>query len=132
MKRLMKWSLYIVGIFLATLLAVASAKTVQAPAKQGSITLQVLNPMGVIEPPPTLGLSPRVTDLAGKKIALMHNNKQGASNLYDALQELLQKKYPTATLVRGYQTGPTNPPQDPEMYKKAAAECQAFVFAMGD
>ncbi len=88
--------------------------------------------MGVIEPPPTLGLSPRVTDLAGKKIALMHNNKQGASNLLDALQELLQKKYPTATFVRGYQTQPVNPPKDPEMYKKAAAECQAFVFAMGD
>ena len=130
MKRLMKW--LPVGMLLASLLAVAVAKTVQAPAKPGPITLEVLNPMGMIEPPATLGLSPRVTDLDGKRIALMHNNKPGAANLYDALEELLKKKYPTATAARGYQTGAVLPPKDPEMYKKAAAECKAFIFAMGD
>jgi hypothetical protein len=103
-----------------------------AAAQPGSVTLEVLNPMGVIDPPKTFGLSPRVADLAGKKIALMHNNKPGASNLLDALQDLLKRKYPDATFPRGYQTNPVQPPKDPDMYKKAAAESDAFVFAMGD
>ena len=99
---------------------------------QQEATLDLLNPMGVIEPAATLGLSPRVTDLEGKKIALMHNNKPGATNLYTALEELLKKKYPTVTFARQYQMGAVLPPRDPDLYKKAAAECQAFVFAMGD
>lgn len=121
-----------VAALLVNLLPVATAKTAQTPAKPDRITLEVLNPMGVIDPPATLGISPRVTDLAGKKIALMHNNKPGASNLLDALQELLSKKFPTGSFVRGYQTGPVQPPKDPDMYKKAAAECTAFIFAVGD
>jgi hypothetical protein len=103
-----------------------------AAAQTSPVTLEVLNPMGVIEPPKTFGLSPRVADLAGKKIALMHNNKPGASNLLDVLQELLKKKYPDASFPRGYQTGPVQPPKDPDMYKKAAAVSNAFIFAMGD
>jgi len=103
-----------------------------ATAQQRQVTLKVMNPMGVIEPPKTYGLAPRVADLNGKKIALMHNNKPGASNLLDALQELLKKKYPNASFPRGYQTQPVQPPKDPEMYKKAAAESAAFIFAMGD
>jgi hypothetical protein len=99
---------------------------------QQSVTLEVLNPKGVIEPPTTLGLAPRVRGLEGKKIALIHNNKPGATNLYDALEELLKEKYPGVTITRQYQTGPVQPPKDPEMYKKAAAESQAFIFAMGD
>ncbi len=115
---------------LASMLPVAASQ--QTRVKPDPVNLEVLNPMGVIEPPATLGISKRVADLAGKKIALMHNNKPGASNLLDALQKLLSKRYPTQTYVRGYQTGPVQPPKDPDMYKKAAAECDAFIFAMGD
>ncbi len=115
---------------LATLLPAVVVRA-QAP-KPERITLEVLNPMGAIEPPATLGISPRLTDLAGKKIALMHNNKPGASNLLNALQKQLSKRYPTATFIRGYETEPVMPPKDPDMYKKAAAACDTFIFAMGD
>ena len=47
-----------------------------AAAKPSQVTLEVLNPMGVIEPPATLGLSPRVADLAGRKIALMQKHAE--------------------------------------------------------
>ena len=103
-----------------------------AQAKADSVTLEVMNPMGVIEPPATLGLSQRIGKLDGKKIALMHNNKPGASNLLDALEKILSKKFPAATFVRGYETEPVQPPKDPEMYRKAAAASDAFIFAMGD
>ncbi len=102
------------------------------PAAAAQTTLEVLNPMGSIEPPKTYGLSPRVADLAGKRIALMHNNKPGASNLLDALETLLKAKYPGASFSRGFQTQPVKPPKDPDMYKKAAAASDVFIFAMGD
>jgi len=122
----------LVAILVVSVLSCAASAPAQAQAKTDRITLEVMNPMGVIEPPTTLGISQRVPDLAGKRIALMHNNKPGASNLLDALQKLLSKRYPTATFVRGYETGPVMPPKDPDMYKKAAAACDMFIFAIGD
>lgn len=96
------------------------------------VTIDVLNPKGLIEKLEYLGLSPRLNDLADKKIAFMHNNKAGSKNLYTVLEELFLKTYPAMKIVHGYETGPINPPRDPEMYRKAAAECDAFIFAMGD
>ncbi len=122
----------LIAMLVVSLLPCGVSTAVQAQAKTDRITLEVMNPMGVIEPPKTLGISQRVPDLAGKRIALMHNNKPGASNLLDALQKLLSKRYPTATFVRGYETGPVMPPKDPDTYKKAAAACDTFIFAMGD
>ncbi len=121
-----------VTVMLGILLPLAGAKTAQTLAKPERITLEVMNPMGEIEPPATLGISSRVGNLAGKRIALMHNHKPGASNLLDALEKLLSKRYPTASFVRGYETDPVMPPKDPDTYKKAAANCDTFIFAMGD
>jgi hypothetical protein len=56
------------------------------------VSLELLNPTGVIEPLKNIGLTPRISDLAGKKIALMHSNKSGAANLYTALEVLLKQK----------------------------------------
>jgi hypothetical protein len=130
MKRMMKY--LPATVLLLSLFPHSAVKSAQTPAKAERISLEVMNPMGVIEPPATLGISPRVGNLAGKRIALMHNNKPGAANLLSALQKLLSEKYPTASFVQGYETEPVMPPKDPEMYKKAAAKCDAFIFAMGD
>ncbi|UCG65639.1 MAG: hypothetical protein JSW12_00850 [Deltaproteobacteria bacterium] len=64
------------------------------------VTLEVLNPRGEIEPPKTLGISPRVTDLAGKTIGLYDNGKQGFTAFLDVTEKLLKEKYPTATIKR--------------------------------
>ena len=130
MKKLMKY--LALTLLLGSWFSLSTAKSAQTQEKPERITLEVMNPMGVIEPPLTLGISPRVEDLSGKRIALMHNNKPGASNLLDALQKLLSRKYPTASFVRGYETDPVMPPKDPNMYKMAAAKCDTFIFAMGD
>jgi len=121
----------LVASLLVSLLT-GAAVNAQTQAKTDRVTLELMNPMGMIEPPKTLGISPRVPDLAGKRIALMHNNKPGATNMLDALQKLLSKRYPTAQFVRGYETDPVMPPKDPDLYKKAAAACDTFIFAMGD
>jgi hypothetical protein len=130
MNSLMRFLL--ITVLLVSILPGTAANAAQTQAKTDRITLELMNPMGVIEPPKTLGISQRVPDLAGKRIALMHNNKPGATNMLEALQKLLSKKYPTAKFIRGFETQPVMPPKDPDMYKKAAAACDTFIFAMGD
>jgi hypothetical protein len=95
------------------------------------VSLEVLNPMGVIEPPQTLGLAPRISDLAGKKVAMLHNGKPGVKNLYDVLEELLKQKYLGITLLRGYQPGSLAQEREAE-FQKVARECDAFIYAIGD
>jgi hypothetical protein len=95
------------------------------------VTLELLNPMGVIEQPQTLALRPRLSDLADKKIALVNNIKPGVLNLFDVLEELLKQKYPGITVLRGYKPGPMAQAQE-EHFQMIAKECDAFVYAMGD
>ena len=60
-----------------------------------------LNPQGAIELPASAGLvNPRVSDLAGKKIAIIWDGKKGGDNFCVAVEELLKTKYPTATTMR--------------------------------
>ena len=68
-----------------------------------TVELELLNPRGEIEPLPTLAPAPRVTDLAGKGVGLYWNSKPGMDNFFTVFEELLKKKYPTATanLIRG-------------------------------
>jgi len=70
---------------------------------ENKVELTLLNPRGVIEAKPISAPNPRVTDLAGKRVGLYWNNKPGMDNFYKVFEELLKKKYPTATttLLRG-------------------------------
>jgi hypothetical protein len=67
------------------------------------VKLEVLNPRGVIEAKKQFVPSPRVKELAGKRVGLYWNSKPGMDNFYTAFAELLKKRYPTATttLLRG-------------------------------
>lgn len=68
-----------------------------------TVKLELLNPRGVVEAKPTLSPTPRVTDLAGKRVGLYWNSKPGMDNFFTVFDELLKKRYPTATtsLLRG-------------------------------
>ena len=91
MKKLMNWPL--LGACLA-MLCWASPVVAQ-------VTLEVLSPRAEIPPPPSIfRLSPRLTDLGGKKIGLIVNNKPGAELFMDKIEVLLKQKVPTATIVR--------------------------------
>jgi hypothetical protein len=107
-----------------------AAGTSQAASTPQKVELELLNPMGVIDPPKTLGITPRVATLDGKKIALIHNNKPGAKTFLDAVEELLKQKYPTATFARFDTT--INLADKPEKYRAMADSCDAFVLGSGD
>ena len=91
-------------------------------------TLEVLNPRGEVDPPKTLGISPRVTTLAGKRIGLYDNGKDGFANFLDVIEQLLEEKYPTTVIVRfngGFDCGDT-------MADKIAGSVDTVIYGSGD
>jgi hypothetical protein len=92
------------------------------------VTLELMNPRGVIEAEQTSSPSPRLTDLDGKTIGLYSNSKPGMDHFYTVFEELLRKKYPTVTtanlsgafLIRD---------EDAEMF---TGQIDAFVYGVGD
>jgi hypothetical protein len=109
----------------------AAAGTVEAlPAEAGKVELTLLNPKSMIDPPPMLGISPRVASLEGKKIAMIHNNKPGAKTFLEAVEELLKAKYPTASFVH-FDTN-INLADKPEKYAAMAGSCDTFILGSGD
>lgn len=115
-------NLSISGVALLTFLALF------VPATAASVTLEVLNPRGEIKPPPTLAPVPRIADLAGKKIGIYWNGKMGGNNFWDAIEQLLKEKYPTATTVR--YSGPFIPGDS--LATKMVKECDTFIYGVGD
>jgi hypothetical protein len=98
----------------------------------GDVTLNALNPRGVIELPPVRGIQPRVDDLNGKTIGLIDNTKAGARNFLNAVQSLLEQRYPDAKFV-----APAMPPGKPlfdkvDWYPEAVKEFDTFILATGD
>jgi len=91
---------------------------------QAQVTLEVLNPRGVLQSVPITGLSnPRVTDLGGKRIALL-SEKPDAEIFFDAMEELLKEKYPTATILRF--PSAANPTR-PDNTEEVARECDTWL-----
>lgn len=98
----------------------------------GAVMLEALNPRGEIPPPPTVGIRPRVTDLAGKKIGLCDNGKFGAHHFLDNLEAMLQKNYPAATILRLPKPAAQTITLTEGWYPEVAAQVDTFVFATGD
>lgn len=93
-----------------------------------AVTLEVLNPRAEFTPPAIVPPSPRVADLAGKKIGLYWNGKAGADNYLDVVEELLKAKYPTATIKR--YRGPFDLGENAA--SKIAGECDLFIYGVSD
>jgi hypothetical protein len=93
-----------------------------------TVKLELLNPRGEIEPPPVYTPSPRIKELAGKRIGLYSNSKPGMDNFYAAIAEFLKKKYPTVTtlILKG-----SFEIRD-EDAKTFASQIDAFIYAVGD
>ncbi len=78
----------------------ASALAAAAPQEW-----EVLVPAGVIEQV-SVSPAPRITALEGKTIVLRWNGKHNGDVVLNHLAELLAKKYPTAKIIKSYETGP--------------------------
>jgi hypothetical protein len=107
------------------------------PAISAEVTLVVLNPLGEVIPPPTLGINSRIPDLNGKTVALMDNWKTGGVYLQDRFEELLKKRFPGIKILR------TTKPQGREgggrliysaepWYPEVARDADAFIYTIAD
>ena len=97
-----------------------------------TVQLEVMNPRGEIPPPATLGISPRVSTLDGKKIVLVDNGKFGANNLLDALADMLREKHPKATVVMYPKPAAQTITNLPKWYPTVKQQGDLFVFGVGD
>ena len=61
---------------------------------------EVLSPWAEADPIPLKGLSPRLEELAGKKIGLLCNNKRAAPIILDITEGILKERYPTTEISR--------------------------------
>lgn len=55
---------------------------------------EVLNPWAEADPVPFRGISPRLTDLAGKKIGLLSNSKRASRPILTVVGQKLKERFP--------------------------------------
>jgi hypothetical protein len=128
MKR-KELGILVVSICLVLMMGGASSMT-GCRKESGQIALTVLSPRSEIEQQTQLGISPRLTDLAGETIGLVDNTKTGTIYFFDSLEEELKGRFPTASILRFRKKGYVD--VQPELYKEVAEKCDAFVFGIGD
>ena len=95
---------------------------------QEKIELKVLNPRGDIAGKSARAPGKRLTSLAGKKMALYSNMKQGMDNFYTVFEELLKERYPDVTTMK---VSGAFLIRD-EDAEAIAGEADAFVYGVGD
>jgi hypothetical protein len=85
----------LVTTVLCTLVVTAPSPTpLASPAPDNQY--EVLSPWAEVDAVPSRGLSPRLDNLAGKKIGLFTNRKRAAKPMAEVIAKQLKEKYPTA------------------------------------
>jgi hypothetical protein len=96
---------------------------------------EVLSPWAEVDPIPLRGISPRVTDLAGRKIGLFRNFKRAARPILTVVETELKKRYPTAEFS-WFDSTATNvletETENKEKFTEWAKGVDAVVAAVGD
>jgi hypothetical protein len=118
----------VINLFLVCLITIVHANTFAAePAgKADSVSFEVLNPEAEMIMASDISLiTPRVEDLSGKNIGLIWAGKSGGEFFLDALEAVLKKKYPSATISR-YTRGVG------DAEGRILKEVDTFVYAVGD
>jgi len=108
-----------------------ASSQIETPINKLSVILEVLNPRGEIPLVQSIGLTPRLKDLKGKKIGLIDNGKVGAGYFLDAVEEELKKRLPGVVILRFKKPGRTTA-ASPKFYPEVAKKLDAFIYATGD
>jgi hypothetical protein len=111
----------LVALGTGTTLSCSDAKK-EAGAKD-TVTLEILEPHGELAFPERQGLfAPRLSDLNGKKIAIM---AMGADSMafFDTIKSMLKNKYPGVEFVHFSYGGPNSP----DISAEIAGECDGWI-----
>jgi hypothetical protein len=116
-------------VFLTSISLAAAKHKTGPPSHAKKVKFEVLNPRGEIDPPPTLGISPRLDTLEGKTIGLYWNAKPTGVFFFDHVEELLKERYNNnITIVRyggAFNCGEARA-------KEIAQEVDAVIYGHGD
>ena len=74
-------------------------------AKKPDIQFEVLSPWADVDPIPLRGISPRLQDLAGKKIGLFVNPKRAAMPIAESIDRRLKAMYPDVQTIVFHSVG---------------------------
>ncbi|MBO4835140.1 MAG: hypothetical protein J5483_03425, partial [Lachnospiraceae bacterium] len=99
------------------------------------VTLEILEPRGVLENPHREGLfAPRLTDLNGKTIALMGINipvfRTSSEPFFEVVDRKLKERYPDVKILRMNSFG--TPVDPPEKAYEIAEQCDAWLEGVKD
>jgi hypothetical protein len=94
----------------------------------------VLNPWAEVDPVPMRGITPRVSDLNGKKIGLLYNGKRASQPILTVVERKLKALYPAAKFSYFGPTGNqevTGSPLQPA-FEAWVKSVDTVVSAVGD
>jgi hypothetical protein len=104
-------------------------------AGKASFSYEVLSPWAEADPIPLKGLAPRVTDLAGKKIGLLCNNKRAAPLILNVTERILKERFPTSEIswfrARSFSVSSLEP-ENLAKFEDWINRVDAVVAAVGD
>jgi hypothetical protein len=96
---------------------------------------EVLNPWADIDPMPLRGISPRLTDLTGKRIGLFRNSKRVAPLALTVVEQKLKARFPTLTFVPFAfmpNAGVTETPEWTAKFEEWLKGVDAVILSYGD
>jgi len=98
-------------------------------------TFEVLSPWAQADPIPLMGISPRLEDLAAKKIGLFYNFKRASALMLSAVEQELKKRYPSI-ITSWYRFSGVNIPEietnNSDKFKEWVKGVDGVVLAVGD
>jgi len=97
-------------------------------------TYEVLSPWAEVDPVPLQGISPRVTELNGRRIGLFHNGKVAAAPILDAVEAEMGRRFDGLTFERFGRRENLEVAETPSRsrYEEWLREVDAVVLAVGD
>ena len=96
---------------------------------------ECLNPWAEVDPIPLRGISPRLTDLAGKKIGILANLKVAAIPIATVVEKRLKERFPdleTAWFESDYKLREVSESLDRAKFEEWIKGCDALIGLIGD
>jgi hypothetical protein len=104
-------------------------------ADKESNSYEVLSPWAEADPISLKGLAPRLTDLTGRKIGLLCNNKRAAPLILNAAERVLKERFPTSEIswfrTRSFSVSSLEP-DNVAKFEDWINRVDAVVSAVGD
>ncbi len=94
---------------------------------------EVRDPRAEVEPIPLRGIAPRISDLAGKRIGLLANQKRAAGPVLSVVEKQLKQRIPDC-IISGYsaQRIPQHEAETKKAFQDWAKGVDAVIAAVGD